>query len=47
MRPYRLFGLQKDVVEKLMFEMLKFGIIQPSHNPFVFPVKLVKNKDNS
>jgi hypothetical protein len=34
-------------VEKMIFEMLDFSIVQPSHNPFASPVILVKTKDLS
>ncbi|XP_026410851.1 uncharacterized protein LOC113306080 [Papaver somniferum] len=46
-RPYMIPYVQKEVVEKLVEEMLKPGIIKPSHSPFSSPILLVKNKDGS
>jgi hypothetical protein len=45
LRPYCHAGLQKDIVEKIVTEMLDSGIIQHSTSPFASPVVLVKKKD--
>jgi hypothetical protein len=37
LRPYRYSGVQKDILEKIVEEMLKSGIIQQSNNPFASP----------
>jgi len=42
LRPYRYSGLQKDMLETLVAEMLEAGIVQPSNSPFISPVVLVK-----
>ncbi|CAM8908644.1 unnamed protein product [Rhodiola kirilowii] len=46
-RPYRYSTLQKDVIDKLVQEMLNQGIIQYSSSPYASPVVLVKKKDGS
>jgi hypothetical protein len=45
LRPYRHSGLQKDIAEKIVTEMLDFGIVQHNTNPFASPVVLVKKKE--
>ena len=47
LRPYRHSSLQKDVVEKMIQEMLDSRTIQHSRSPFASPIVLVKKKDGS
>ena len=44
-RPYRY--LQKDVIEKVIQEMLQAGVIRASQSPYCSPIVLVKKKDGS
>jgi len=47
LRPYRYSGLQKDVLEKMVDEMLGTSIIRPNNSPFASPMVLVKKKDST
>lgn len=47
LRPYRYSIIQKDIVDNLVGEMLKQGIIQHSNSPFASPTVLVRKKDGS
>ncbi|XP_060170593.1 uncharacterized protein LOC132601530 [Lycium barbarum] len=44
-RPYRYPGIKKDIIEKLVQEMLDQSIIQHSTSPYASPVVLVGKKD--
>lgn len=46
-RPYRYFVIQKDIIDKLVEEMLQQGIIQHSNSPFASPVVLVRKKNGT
>ncbi|XP_074318129.1 uncharacterized protein LOC141654920 [Silene latifolia] len=46
-RPYRYALKQRDIIEKLIQEMLDKGVIQQSCSPFASPVVLVGKKDGS
>lgn len=43
MKPYRYSSTQKDIINKLVEEMLEQGIIQPNFSPYAFPVVLEKD----
>lgn len=46
-RPYRYPGVNKNIIEKLVQEMLDQGVIQHSTSPYALPVVLVGKKDGS
>lgn len=46
-RPYRYNSMQKDVIDKMVRDMLDQGIIQYSSSPYASPIVLVKKKDGS
>lgn len=46
-KPYRYPYFQKRIMEQLVTDMLKEGIIQPSTNPFSSLVLLVRKKDGT
>ena len=47
LRPYRYPYHQKSEVEKLVHDMLKYGIIRPSISLYSSPIILLKKKDES
>jgi hypothetical protein len=47
LRLYKHFRLQKDVVKKMVSEMLEYRIIQPSYSFFASLIVLMKKRDNS
>lgn len=46
-RPYRYPPSQKDVIEKMVKELLDSGVVQHNSSPFVAPVVFVKKKDGN
>lgn len=44
-QPYRYSSIEKDIIEKLVKEMLQQGVIQYSNNPFASPVLVIGKKD--
>jgi hypothetical protein len=46
-RPYRYSHYQKLELDKIIEELLKNGVIQPSTSPYSSPALLVKKKDGS
>ena len=46
-KPYRYAKQQKDIIDKIIHEMLDSGIIQTSNNPYASPVVLVGKKDGT
>lgn len=47
LRPCKYLYVQKEEIEKIVNNMLVFGIIQPSNSLYAFPVLLVKKHDGS
>jgi hypothetical protein len=46
-RLYRYAHYQKEEIEKLVYEMMNFRLVQPSTSPFSSPILLVKKKDGN
>lgn len=46
-QPYRYSILQKDIIDKLVEDMLKQGLIQHSNSPFASSVVLVRKKNGN
>ncbi|XP_035836073.1 uncharacterized protein LOC118484192 [Helianthus annuus] len=46
-KPYRYPHFQKQIMTRLITDMLTDGVIRPSQSPFSSPVLLVKKKDGS
>ena len=46
-RPYRYSKQQKDIIDELVQDYLKSGVIQNSSSPYSSPVVLVGKKDGS
>lgn len=46
-RPYQYPHVMKEEIEQQVAEMLRMGVIRPSHNPYSSLVILVKKKDGS
>jgi hypothetical protein len=46
-RLYRYPHVQKEVISKMVAEMLEQGLIQPSYSSYSLPVLLVRKKDGT
>jgi len=46
-RPYRYLHFQKQEIKHQIDDMLRDGLIQPSHSPYSSPVLLVRKKDGT
>lgn len=46
-RPYRYPSTHKNVIERLVEELLELGIVQPISSPYASPVVLVSKKNGS